>query len=229
MRTEKSVRRKAFENDTFPHLDALGRTALWLTMHSRLAEDLVLTAMTQAYREWQDSRESVSSKVRLFRMLAREFFGFGMRQRRYQTSTSFHSENIKTTERPEGRNLQATTAAISRSQLPLLADIPHVAVKGAIARLRPHSRLLLILLYREHYSYADIAYITDIRESSVKAILTRLRRLLPHHLAEHAAPAAEAASDAEWSNQPVGFENESETVPVPSDVRWEIRRDGTSQ
>ncbi len=229
LKTERSARRKVFEKDTSPHVDALWRTALWLTLRGSLAENLILKTMTRAYQEWQDSEDLVNSKARLFRTLTREFFGFGKHKRHCQPSSAFLSENIRTIADPQGRNPQVTTAAIGYSQLPLLADTSQVAVKGAIARLRPRSRLMLILLLRERYSYADIAYITDIRESSVKAILTRLRRLIPLYLAEHAELAAEAAGDAAWSDQSVEFENESETVLVPSSLGWKIQGDGTSQ
>jgi len=184
---QHSVRRAKFEADSFPHLDALWRTALWLTMRSSLAENLVLTTITRAYREWQDSRDVASSKARLFRMLTREFFGSGTHRRRRQPFTLFHSENITTTAGPQRRNPQHMKAGIRHSQLPLLAGISHVAVKGVIARLRPLSRLLLILLYRERFSYADIGYITALSVNTIKAMLSRLRRLIPGYIFETAA------------------------------------------
>lgn len=187
MKEQQSGRRASFEADTFPHLDAVWRTALWLTMRSSLAENLALKSMTRAYQEWQNSGDLVSSKARLFRILTREFFGFGKQKQRWRQSTPFLSENIRTTADPEGRNPQTTMTAIRHSQLPLLPGISHVAVKGAIAHLRPHSRLLLMLLYRERFSYVDIVYITDQSENTIKAMLSRLRRLIPGYILETAA------------------------------------------
>jgi hypothetical protein len=45
---------------------------------------------------------------------------------------------------------------------------------------------MLILLYRERFSYAEIVYITDLPESTIKAMLIRLRRLMPGYILESA-------------------------------------------
>lgn len=226
MKEKQSQRRASFEADALPHLNALWRTALWLTMRGSAAEELVLKTMTRAYVEWQGHSDLIGSKARLFRTLTREFFGFGRQKQKQQQSPPFHSEHLTTTAGFERRNPPATIAASGHSQLPPLAGISHVAVKGAIARLRPHSRLMLILLFRERCSYADIAYITDLRENSVKTILTRLRCFIPHHLTELAEL---EVGNTKWSDQSVRFENKSKTVPVPSDPRWKIQGDGGSQ
>jgi DNA-directed RNA polymerase specialized sigma24 family protein len=169
--------------------------------------------MTRAYREWRDSGESVSSKARLFRILTREFFGFGAQKQRRRHSKSFHSEDIKVEAGREGGNPQNRMAAIRLSQLPLLTGISSVAVKGAIARLRPHSRLALILLYRERFSYADIAYIMDLSRDSVRTILSRLRRLLPGYILETAACVTETTE-----SQPIDGEHGGAFDRLPSET-----------
>ena len=184
MREQQSALRASFEADALPHLDALWRTALWLTMHGNAAEQLALETMTRAYRELKNSGDSVISKARLFRILTRVFFASGDRKRRWQQPTPFHSENVQLRGLTEGGNPQNKMAAIGPSQLLRLAAISDVSVKGAIARFRPPSRLLLLLLYRERFSYADIAFITDQSETTIKAMLSRIRRLIPGYILE---------------------------------------------
>ena len=46
------LKRKAFESEALPHMDALLRTALRLTKNQSDAEDLVQEAYTKAYRFW---------------------------------------------------------------------------------------------------------------------------------------------------------------------------------
>ena len=172
--------------DTFPHLDSLRQSALWLTLRGILAEELVMKTMTRSYREWHVSDDLVGNKVRLFRVLTREFFGFGRQGRQWYDSMPFRSEGSPTNASPDLRSPQTRMSTIEQSQLQTLNGIPCVLVKGAIAHLRPHSRLMLMLLYREQFSYADIGYITDLPMSSVKAALTRLREQLPRYILEFA-------------------------------------------
>jgi len=191
-RTGNSARREIFERDLSVYLEAIWKTALWLTMRRSLAEALVIKTMTRAYHEWQDPIDSVNGKARLFRILTREFFGFGNRKHSSGLRL-FLSESIKVTAGSQGRSPQNTISTIEHTQLSLLTGISGVSVKGAIARLKPHSRLMLILLYRERFSYSDIAYITDLPMDSVKTILTRLRRLIPGYILENAGCLKETA------------------------------------
>jgi RNA polymerase sigma-70 factor, ECF subfamily len=184
---QHSVRRAKFEADTFPHLDALWTTALWLTRRSSLAENLVLTTITRAYREWHVPDDRVGDKSRLFRMLTREFFGCGKRRRRWGQSGAL-SENIMTTAGSVWRIPRGPVSAIELLQLPLLNEISDVSVKGAIARLRPRSRLIMLLFFRERFSYSEITYITDLSRDSVRTILSRLRAVVLRAVCENNVP-----------------------------------------
>jgi len=111
-----------------------------------------------------------------------------------------------------------SAASIERRELLSLFANPEVVVKGTIARLRPESRLMMILLFRERFSYAEIAYITDLHLSSVRAILQRLRRAIPHFLVCHLdqrktiahrqATCEEYAAGYDWATNAAGWENE---------------------
>ena len=186
-KVQHSVRRASFEADMFPHLDTLWTTALWLTMRSSLAEKLVLTTVTRAYPEWHVPDDRVGDKTRLFRMLTREFFGCGKQRRRWDQLGAL-SENVRSTADFGWRIPPGTVSAIEYSQLPHLSVISDVSVRGAIARLRPQSRLIMLLLFRERFSYSDIAYITDLSRDSVGTILSRLRTVVLRAVCENNVP-----------------------------------------
>ena len=141
-----------------------------------------LSGRKRTYRDWQDSGNLISSKARLFRVLARQFLGYRDQKRQWKQPTPFHSENARSAS-GSGRGIsQNTMTSIKPSHLPRLDSISQVVVKRAISRFRPHSRLMLILLYCERFSYADIACITDHSENTTKAILARLHRKLPQYI-----------------------------------------------
>ena len=187
MKQERSVRRERFENETFPHLDAVWKTALWLTKRRTAAEKLVLGTMIRAYREWHVPDDRVGDKVRLLRVLTREFFGYGKQRRRWDQPGAL-SENVRSSAGSGRRIPPGPVSTIEHSQLPPLSEISDVFVKGAIARLRPRSRLIMLLLFRERFSYSDIAYILDLSRDSVRTILARLRAVVLRVVRENYVP-----------------------------------------
>jgi hypothetical protein len=46
--------------------------------------------------------------------------------------------------------------------------------------------MIVILSFRERFSYADIAYVMDLSRNSVRTILTRLRTVILRHILENA-------------------------------------------
>lgn len=192
----KLSRREKFERDTFPHVEALQASALWLTMRWTNAEALVLKTMTKAYRSWHNSPDRSSDKARLFRILVREVSGLGYR--RFQ-NRGYLPENGETAANKDNGHGHHQSESIDRRELSQLTGIPGIYVRAAIARLRPLSRLIMTLLFRERFSHADIGYITDLRDDSVKSILSRLRRLIPRYLLQH------AESPVAWRVSPAAF------------------------
>jgi len=191
MGTVKSAQREKFEREAFPHLEALWRTALGLTLRDKSAENLVVKTMVRAYRTWDKSTDTVGSAARLFRFLTREFSRIG--QRKHRPGRFLH-ENNRTVEDSGNGGRQPISASIDQSEVLLLTGIPDISVRGTVARLRPQSRLMTLLLMREGFSYAEIAYITDPPKDPVKSTLTRLRKLIPRYLVQQAHPSA-AATD----------------------------------
>lgn len=185
MGTGNSNQRDVFEEEYFPYLDSLWRTARWLTTSDSLARDLVVNTMTRAYGEWSYSVDLISNKPWLFKVLTREFLGFGKeRQKRYHPG-QYLSENIRVTADPEGGDPRNTISAIEQLQQRLANGISEESVRRIIVRLRPGSRLILSLLYIGEFSYSDIAFITDLSRNLMRVILARVRKLMSKCILEY--------------------------------------------
>ncbi len=222
MPTVKTARRERFEEDTVPHLEALWRIALWLTMRRSYAETLVLKTMTQAYCSWHRDSDTAGSKAWSFRILAREFFEVGTGKRLPGRFPPEHG----TTGAKGCRRCPPTS--IKGWELSLLSNLSDVSVKGATARLRVQSRLIMILLFRERFSYADIAYITNLRRDSVKSTLSRLRRLIPRYLVQNAdCFVTEADSHTAFQARGASFDKDEKLGPyeLPSTATYESTAD----
>lgn len=189
MKVYKSNRRIKFEEDTFPHLKAICRTALWLTLHQRDAETLLVSTMEHAYRSGCDFSHFIVCRLELFRILVREFSRLRAHQHR---SGQYLKENLTYMSVDNGEKKGFTDDSFDDYKLFLLTGIPQMFVKGAVARLRPLSRLVLILLVREKFTYEEISFITDLRVASVQLIVRRVRRFLPRYLIQQQLGAVSA-------------------------------------
>lgn len=178
----KSAQRQRFEEDTFPHLKSLWQTALWLTMRRSSAEDLLLKTMTQAYRTWYESWDTVNTKARLFRILNNELLECNAdnHQRRW-----LHTESIKFGPLAGESDTLYPVSSVERNELLSLIGISPVSVKEVASHLSVRSRLIVILALRERFSYAEIAYITGLPNDSIRSILSKARRLIPRYLVQH--------------------------------------------
>jgi RNA polymerase sigma-70 factor (ECF subfamily) len=217
MGTAKSVRRVRFEREAFPHVEALWRTAMWLTMRGNSAENLIVKTMSQAYRTWDDSTDTVGSAARLFRVLTREFFRMGKRRHR---SGRFLDENEKMASDSGSGGRQPASATIDDGELLLLTGIPDIWIRGTVARLQPRSRLIILLLLREGFSYPDIAYITDLPKDSIGSILGRLRRLIPRVLVQQFDRVIDVSSSAQPDSLTIGVVDSSEGAPLSYGPEW---------
>ena len=179
----ESAQRAKFEEDTFPHLEALWGTALWLTTRWSKAEELVLETMVRAYGLWDSPNGAVSSKARLFRILMAEFSGENGRNRR---STRDLSKVSKLPSVIDDGGQQYAGPSVVHHDLRQLSWISDVLVKGAIARLEVPARLTMILRFQERFSYREIAYITNLSEDTIKATLSEYRRHIPKYLLKRA-------------------------------------------
>src|SRR5262245_9995617 len=69
-----SGRRRRFESEVLPHLDAMRRTALRLTRSTSDADDLVQDAVLKAYRFFDHYEPGTNIRAWLLRILTNVFF-----------------------------------------------------------------------------------------------------------------------------------------------------------
>jgi RNA polymerase sigma-70 factor, ECF subfamily len=187
----RSAQRVKFEQDAFPHLEALWRTALWLTTRWSKAERLVLETMARAYETWHSPNGAVGNKARLFKTLLLEF---ALESGENGTSEQIFSRPVSTPTTIDNGGQRYSDASTTHQELQQLSRISEVSVKGAIARLELPARLAMILRFQEGFSYRELAYITDQHEDSIRSVLNHHRRHIPHYLIRR-AEAASAAAD----------------------------------
>ncbi len=191
-----SMHRTQFVEETFPHLAALLGSAQWLTMRNSSAEKLVSDTIARAYRDWNLSEDLISIKARLFRSLFVEFSDSRLRTTR---APWLVPKRIRRVNPEDNVVLQSMDSDLQSQELTLLQALPTATVRDAVSRLSARSRFIMLLLFRERFSYAEIAYITGLTMDSVKSNLGRLRQLLPAYLLRQADSGSIAANDSSIS------------------------------
>jgi RNA polymerase sigma-70 factor (ECF subfamily) len=170
-------KRRSFEEEAIPHLDAVYRVALRLSSNEAQAEDLTQETMLKAYRSWSQYREGTNARAWLLTILRNTFINEYRRARRagptvdvteIESFTVFHE--VQDTD-PEGRFFDQ-----------LVDD----DVIGAIDALPDEFRETLVLSDVEGLPYADIARITGVPVGTVKSRLFRARQALQKQLYDYA-------------------------------------------
>lgn len=174
-------KRRSFEREALPHMDALLRTALRMTKNEADAEDLVQETFVKAYRFWDKFEQGSNCRAWLFKIMTNIFINdYRSKSRAPQAvdvddiddnylyrhlTTSDHEEN------PEGQ---------------FFAKIFDDDVKKAIEELPDDFRMVVVLSFLEGFSYQEIADIADLQLGTVKSRLHRGRKLLQKQLYDYA-------------------------------------------
>jgi RNA polymerase sigma-70 factor (sigma-E family) len=153
-------RQAEFERVYAAHYDALIRLALLTTGSAAVAEDVVQEAYVALYQRWFDVVEP----------------GAWLRRVVTNRSTSW-LRRLMVMRRHDRRLDPVTTHAA-----PAAEDI---AVRTALARLRPRQRAAVFLRFYLDLSEAEIAEALGCRPGTVKSLLHRALAVLKEHLDEH--------------------------------------------
>ncbi len=174
---EPSAAGRSFDDEALPHLDALYRVALRLTMDPTQAEDLVQDTMLKAYRSWRQYRPGTNAKGWLLTILRNTFIN-DYRRRKLE---------------PVAMDLEAVEPhsilremAESDPEGSFFSQIVDEKVLEAIDALPTDFREVLVLSDMEGMSYADIAEALQVPVGTVKSRLFRARRQLQSALYAHA-------------------------------------------
>ena len=174
-------KRKEFEVQALPHMDALYRTALRMTKNDKDAEDLVQEAFVKAYRFWDKFDSGSNCRAWLFKIMTNIFINDYRSKSR--SPMAVNMDDI------DDNFLYGQLAVGSKESNPekdLFNKIFDDDVKKAIETLPDDFRLVVVLSFLEGFSYQEIADITDLQLGTVKSRLHRGRKLLQKELFEYA-------------------------------------------
>lgn len=174
-------KRRAFEREALPHMDALLRTALRMTKNENDAEDLVQEAYVKAYRFWDKFEPGSNCRAWLFKIMTNIFIN--------EYRSKARSPMAINVDEIDDNFLYGQLAELGPEDNPekqLFAKIFDDDVKKAIENLPEDFRLVVVLSFIEGFSYQEIADITDLQLGTVKSRLHRGRKLLQKELFEYA-------------------------------------------
>jgi RNA polymerase sigma-70 factor (ECF subfamily) len=155
-------RRRRFEAQALPHLDAAYNLARWLSRSPVDADDIVQDAMLRAFRAFDGFRGG-DAKAWLLTIVRNCWLSAGAATRR-RGHTSLEDENL---EAPETDPEQTAIEAGTKRRLDAM-----------IAALPEDFREVLILREMEDMSYREIAEITGVPIGTVMSRLARARATL---------------------------------------------------
>lgn len=177
----ENEKRKAFEAEALPHMDALYRTALRMTKNENDAQDLVQEAYVKAYRFWDKFELGSNCRAWLFKIMTNIFIND------YRSkSRSPMAVNVDEIDDNFLYGQLATPGRETNPEQEMFAKIFDDDVKKAIEELPDDFRLVVILSFLEGFSYQEIAEIADLQLGTVKSRLHRGRKLLQKRLFDYA-------------------------------------------
>lgn len=181
LKAKTNNRRKAFDTETLPHMDALYRTALRMTKNVNDAEDLVQETYVKAYRFWEKFEPGSNARAWLFKIMTNVFIN------EYRSkSRSPMAVNVDELDDNFLYGQLASAAPGNDPEKQLFAKIFDDDVKRAIESLPEDFRLVVVLSFIEGFSYQEIAEIADLQLGTVKSRLHRGRKLLQKELLDYA-------------------------------------------
>ncbi|HEX3485978.1 MAG TPA: sigma-70 family RNA polymerase sigma factor [Micropepsaceae bacterium] len=162
-------KRRRFEAQALPHLDAAYNLARWLARSSGDADDIVQEAMMRAYRGFDGFRGG-DAKPWLLAIVRNCFFTAAGQGRQKRT--------VSLPEDGAAHHDDAFVDAAPDPELALMQAQHGRKLNQIIAALPEEFREVLILREMEDLSYRDIAQITETPMGTVMSRLARARALL---------------------------------------------------
>jgi RNA polymerase sigma-70 factor (ECF subfamily) len=162
-------RRRRFEAQALPHLDAAINLARWLTRSHADADDVVQDAMMRAWRAFDGFR---GGDIRPWLLtIVRNCWRTSMSERKRRGHVALPEEN---TQQPGD---ELTYAGPSPESAAMQSDAGR-KLDAVIATLPDEFREVLVLREMEDLSYREIATITDVPLGTVMSRLNRARAML---------------------------------------------------
>jgi RNA polymerase sigma-70 factor (ECF subfamily) len=177
MAANADEKRKAFEQEALPHLDAVYRVAVRLAGDPSQADDLTQETMLKAYRAWHQYKQGTNIRAWLLTILRHTFINEYRRKK--------HMASTVDVDDVEGFTVFAEVQEVDPEGR-FFDRIVDDEVLQAIDRLPEEFRETLVLSDVEGLSYAEIAEVTSVPVGTVKSRLFRARQALQRQLYEYA-------------------------------------------
>ena len=177
--SRKRKARDTFEADVLPQVDRLYGFAVYLSGDRREAEDLVQDTLVKAYRSFDRFEPGTNLRAWLYTILANTYKNRLRRRDQHWASLDDLS--------PAGEAETAwSEGSVDPESVTDDADLQE-RVRGAIDKLSPDFRAVVLLADLEGYAYREIADILGVPIGTVMSRLHRGRQALKRHLAVLAA------------------------------------------
>lgn len=166
-------RRKQFEEEALPHLDALYSMALRLSRNSDDAGDLLQETILRAYRFFHQFEAGTNCRAWMLTILYNNFRNGYRKSSREQPAASSDEFERKL----EGEALRADPAG-SNPEAMLSGQGMEGEVETALAGLPAEFREAILLVDVEELSYQEISGVLNIPIGTVKSRVSRGRAIL---------------------------------------------------
>ncbi|MDO8434867.1 MAG: sigma-70 family RNA polymerase sigma factor [Candidatus Binatus sp.] len=174
-------RRKRFEEEALPHLDALYSTAMRLARNPDDAHDLLQETALRAYRFFHQFEAGTNCRAWLLTILFNNFRNGYRRTAREQPASSAEDfEHRIELESIRGNHAESNPEAL------LAGYGMEQEVEAALAKLPDEFREALLLVDVEELSYQEISGVLNIPIGTVKSRVSRGRSMLREALAGYA-------------------------------------------
>lgn len=174
-------RRKRFEDEALPHLDALYTMALRLVRNSDDAGDLLQETVLRAYRFFHQFESGTNCRAWMLTILFNNFRNGYRKSSREQPAASADEFDRKV----EAESLR-TDPAGSNPESVVSGQRMEGEVEAALAGLPAEFREAILLVDVEELSYQEVSGVLNIPIGTVKSRVSRGRAMLRDELAAFA-------------------------------------------
>ncbi len=172
--------KKIFEEELFPHLEALKTFAFHLTYNDQDAEDLVQETYLKAHRFIDKYVEGTNGKAWLFKICKNAYINEYRRKVRRPTKVDYEEVvSYQDSEDPK-------SSAFTDLRDDLFKDRMGDEVTLALNSLPIDFRTVILLCDIEEFTYEEIAKIIDVPIGTVRSRLFRARNMLKDKLKTYA-------------------------------------------
>ncbi len=181
MATGDSQKRKRFEQEALPHLDALFTTALHLTRSRDDASDLSQETMLRAYRFFYQFRSGTDCRAWLLTIMYNTFRSGYARRRRGEQLSASAEEVERALEKESDQDLSGSDPEELLARCGLEPDM-----EKALYGLPEEFRAALLLVDVNELSYEEAAQTMEVPIGTVRSRLSRARAMMRYALEQAA-------------------------------------------